>query len=150
MILSYEKSSYAPEVPPNLIDERVGVGTNEHAKTELKDLDVFGFEYPKPVSLIQYLIQFLPKKKLLVLDFFAGSGTTAHASILLNRQKGYEISSILCTNNQNNIATEITYPRLQRVLEGYRSREGKVTEENPNNLLYYRCMLRAKEENYRS
>ena len=147
LILSYEKTSYAPEVPPNLIDERVGVGTNEHAKTELKALDLHGFDYPKPLSLLQYLLQFLPKKKLMVLDFFAGSGTTTHAAIRLNEEKGYEISSILCTNNQNDIAQEITYPRLKRVIQGYTSKEGKQTKPHAQNeLLFYQCTLKPNPQ----
>ena len=64
MILSYEKTSYAPEVPPNLIDVAVGVDTNEQAKNELFNLDIRGFDYPKPTSLIRYILRFLPKKEL--------------------------------------------------------------------------------------
>ena len=143
MIVSYEKTSYAPEVPPNLIDSSVGVGTNEQAKNELMYLDVHGFDYPKPTSLIQYLLRFLPKKEFCFLDFFAGSGTSAHAAMVLNQYEGYAISSILCTNNQNNIVGAVTHPRLQRVIKGYRSQTGKQTpSHNHNNLLYYRCALK--------
>ena len=142
MILSYEKTSYAPEVPPNLIDAAVGVDTNEQAKNELIRLDIHGFDYPKPTSLIRYLLRFLPKKEFCLLDFFAGSGTSAHAAMMLNQHEGYKISSIVCTNNHNDIATKVTYPRLQRVLEGYTSQTGMQTQpHNHNNLIHYRCTL---------
>ena len=145
MILSYEKTSYAREVPPNLIDSAVGVGTNEQAKNELVRLDIHGFDYPKPISLIQYLLRFLPKKEFVFLDFFAGSGTSAHAAMMLNQHEGYMISSILCTNNQNDIVTDVTYPRLKRVIEGYTSQTGKRTEPHDHNhLQYYRCVLQEK------
>lgn len=145
MILSYEKTSYAPEVPPNLIDAAVGVDTNEQAKNELVRLDIHGFDYPKPTSLIQYLLRFLPQKEFCFLDFFAGSGTSAHAAMMLNQHEGYSISSILCTNNQNDIATRVAYPRIKRVLEGYTSQTGKETQpHNHNNLRHYRCVLREK------
>ena len=142
MILSYEKTSYAPEVPPNLIDSFVGVETNEQAKKELLHLGIQGFDYPKPTSLIRYLLRFLPKKEFCFLDFFAGSGTSAHAAMMLNEHEDYKISSILCTDNQNNIVTHVTYPRLERVIKGYQSRAGKGTEPHShNNLQYYRCVV---------
>lgn len=145
MILSYEKTSYAREVPPNLIDSAVGVGTNEQAKNELIRLDIHGFDYPKPTSLLQYLFRFLPKKEFVLLDFFAGSGTSAHAAMMLNQHEGYMISSILCTNNQNDIVTDVTYPRLKRVMEGYTSQTGKRTEPHGhNNLRHYRCVLQEE------
>ena len=142
MILSYEKTSYAPEVPPNLIDSSVGVGTYEMAKKELQRLDLNGFDYPKPISLIQYLLRFLPKKKFTFLDFFAGSGTSAHAAIVLNQEEGYSISSIMCTDNQNNIVQNITYPRMERLVRGYRSEAGRDIPPHPkNNVHHFRCGL---------
>ena len=83
---AYEKQEYAPEVPTNLINSKVGVDTNENAgeyQLELFDKKVFNF--PKPVSLIKYLLKFLPfEGDCIVLDFFSGSGTTAEAVMSLN------------------------------------------------------------------
>ena len=83
---AYEKQEYAPEVPTNLINSKVGVDTNENAgeyQLELFDKKVFNF--PKPVSLIKYLLKFLPfEDECIVLDFFSGSGTTAEAVMSLN------------------------------------------------------------------
>ncbi len=79
---SYEKANYEPEVPWNIINRSFGVGTNDNATTELNDL--FGkkvFDYPKPTSLLEYLIQFVCEDNDIVMDFFAGSGTTGHAAI---------------------------------------------------------------------
>lgn len=82
------------------------------------------FPYPKPVELIKYLIQIgtVNKEDALVLDFFAGSGTTAQALLRMNAQN--ETSNrrfILCTNNENNICRDVTYERIKRVIdkEGY-------------------------------
>ena len=67
--MSYKRSNYSPEVPPNFIDVNVGVDTTENAGRML--LDIFGgqvFDYPKPVSLIKYLINFTNVSSKLV-DF---------------------------------------------------------------------------------
>lgn len=88
---SYEKIRYAPEVPPNFIDKSVHVDTTEQAGRALTALfdNVKVFDYPKPVDLILYLMDFLCGDKDIVMDFFSGSATTAHAVMLSNaRQKG--------------------------------------------------------------
>lgn len=78
------------------------------------------FPYPKPVELIKYLIQIgtVNKENALVLDFFAGSGTTAQALLRMNAQN--ESSNrrfILCTNNENGICRDVTYKRIRRVID---------------------------------
>ena len=83
---SYEKVEYDAEVPANLINSKVNVGTNENAGTYQEEL--FGqkvFNYPKPTSLIKYLIGFNDSDDTnIILDFFSGSGTTADAVLQLN------------------------------------------------------------------
>ena len=74
--------------PSTLLDKNSGIGTNEDASREL--IDLFGEEglasYPKPVSLVAYLVRACSKEDdIVVLDAFAGSGTTGHAVIALNR-----------------------------------------------------------------
>ena len=85
---SYEKKEYAPEVPANLINSKVGVDTNENASSyQLQLFDKKVFNYPKPVSLIQYLIQFKddnPEQPYLIMDFFSGSGTSAESCLKFN------------------------------------------------------------------
>ncbi len=86
---SYQKLEYEEEVPPNLINSKVGVGTNENAGTELEKL--FGakvFDFPKPPSLIKYLLGFSNDPNGIYLDFFSGSGATAHAVMQLNAEDG--------------------------------------------------------------
>ena len=94
LVPSYAKARYGREAPPNLIDARVGVGTNEHASAELQALlDVgrdptFDRMHPKPTSLLRYLIDAVCDDDDLVMDFFAGSGTTGHAVMQLNAERG--------------------------------------------------------------
>ena len=76
--------------PSDLIDnDECGVKRNTDAQEELKKLDI-PFDYPKPVSLPQYLIKTITynDSDAVILDFFAGSGTTAHAVMQLNREYG--------------------------------------------------------------
>ena len=82
---SYEREEYEAESPWNIINKKFGVGTNEDASNELESL--MGskvFSYPKPISLLKYISNFILDKDDLVLDFFSGSSTTAHAIIQLN------------------------------------------------------------------
>ena len=89
MILSYEKKEYEAESPWNIIDNRFGVGTNEDSEKEITS--IFGlkvYDYPKPVSLLKYLLLFATQKDSIILDFFSGSATTAHAVMQLNAEDG--------------------------------------------------------------
>ena len=124
----------------------------------------------KPIKMLKELINYHPNKNALVLDFFAGSGSTGHAVLELNKEDGGERRFILCTNNEislkdekefkkkNNIYDEtlieykkknnkkwlkfieekgicnsITYPRINNVINGYRSKKGLG-----GNLLYFK------------
>lgn len=86
LVLSIKKADYKPEVPPNLIDKNVNVDTTENAGRYLTE--IFGkekvFDYPKSISLLDYLIKFCETKNEYIVDFFAGSGTTADAIMQLN------------------------------------------------------------------
>jgi adenine-specific DNA-methyltransferase len=90
LLPSYEKDDYGREALPNLIDDTVGVGTNESAGRELEDL--LGRKvasYPKPLSLLQYLVNSCTSNDDIVLDFFAGSGTTGHGVVSQNAADGF-------------------------------------------------------------
>jgi len=98
-------------------------------------------EFPKgkkPVSLIQQIIALYPSLDMTVLDFFAGSGTTGHAVIAQNAEDDGNRKFILCTNNESDICTDKTYPRLSNVIRGYTTEKGKVFSPNRANLKYYR------------
>lgn len=81
----------------------------------------------KPVKMLKHLINLNKDKCITVLDFFAGSGTTGHAVMQLNKEDGGHRKYILCTNNENNICEEVTYQRLKN-----------IQEELPHNLKYYK------------
>ncbi len=87
----------------------------------------------KPVDLLKQIISLYPSKNICVLDFFAGSATTGHAVLSLNHDDQGERQFILCTNNENAICDEKTYPRMKNVIGGY----GKFAPI-PANLKYYR------------
>ena len=135
-ILSYKKAEYGEEVPPNLIDEKVNVDTTENAGNDLTELFDYHkvFDYPKPVSLVKYLINFLVNDNEIILDFFAGSGTTGHAVMQLNAEDGGNRKFILCQidepikkdkpaykfcvdNNLPPVISSITIERLKRAGE---------------------------------
>lgn len=114
----YDRSVYNPEVPRNLIDNEDMVGTTEEGGKILQS--IFGkkvFDYPKVPSLIEYIINFLCDKNSIILDSFAGSGTTAHAVLNLNKQDGGNRKFILC--EMCDYAETITAERVRRVMKGY-------------------------------
>lgn len=94
------------------------------------------FSNPKNVSYIKLLISLLEDKDITVLDFFAGSGTTAQAVLELNKEDGGQRKFILCTNNENNICEEITYQRIKTVITGKRQDGSEYSEGIPANLKY--------------
>lgn len=73
------------------------------------------FDFPKPIGLINRILSMLPNN-IVILDFFAGSGTTGHAVMKLNAEDGGQRKFILCTNNENNICRDVTYERIKRVI----------------------------------
>lgn len=113
--------------------------SNDNAK---KDLSVFGlgdkFDYSKPVELIKKLIKAYYKTDALILDFFAGSGTTAQAVLELNEEDGGSRRFIVCTNNENNICQEVTYQRIKSVLTGIMASGCEYEKKIKGNLKYYR------------
>ena len=78
------------------------------------------FPFPKPVALIKEVLHRVSKSDSLILDFFAGSGTTAQAVLELNREDNGTRRFILCTNNENNICDSVTYPRVSTIISGKR------------------------------
>ena len=90
---------------------------SEEGKKDLEALGITGFEYPKPVELVKFLVDAASKKDSLVLDFFAGSGTTGQAVMRLNREDGGRRRFILCTSGENGICRNITRERLARAAQ---------------------------------
>ena len=131
-----KKDRLKPVQSIDLIDNQF---SNDNAKKELKEL--FGeapFDYPKPSAILRYLLPTIPNINT-ILDFFAGSGTTLHATMQLNADDGGKRQCILVTNNENNICENVTYERNKRVIQGYTNSKGeKVAGLTANNLRYYK------------
>lgn len=123
---------------------------NTQGTNELKD--IFGgksFSFPKPVSLIMQILRVTQSST--ILDFFAGSGTTLHATMQLNAEDGGHRKCILVTNNENNICEEVTYERNKRVIQGYTSPKGeKVPGLTSNTLRYYKTDFISRDRTPRN
>ncbi len=119
----------------------VDIDGNKKASIDLKKiLEAKKFDYPKPVQLLKLFMLISSDKSATILDFFAGSGTTAQAVLELNKEDGGNRKFILCTNNENNICEEVTYERIKRVIHGYAGVEGI-----PANLKYFKTDFIAKD-----
>jgi adenine specific DNA methylase Mod len=116
-----------PYLDGNVIKERLQpletvidfMGTTTSAKDELAELlgDRTLFATPKPVKMIKEFIRSSGKKDALVMDFFAGSGTTGHATLDLNCEEGGNRRFILITNNESDICRRVTIPRVKAAMK---------------------------------
>lgn len=103
--------------------------------------DIRPFAFPKPSIFVKFLLSstVITTPNAIILDFFAGSGTTLHATMQLNAEDGGHRKCILVTNNENNICEEVTYERNKRVINGYSTPKGEEMAGLKNNTLrYYR------------
>lgn len=104
------------------------------------------FSNPKPIGLIERILILIGRKNAFILDFFAGSGTTLHATMQLNAEDGGNRQCILVTNNENKICEEVTYVRNKRVINGYTTPKGEHIEGlKRNTLRYYQTELLPRE-----
>ena len=148
---NYIKEKYTS---PIIDKPKNGVGTNENASSELVRLmDGDYFDYPKPISLIKYLTNFVCKENDIVLDFFAGSGTTGESVMRYNIENPTRLKYILVqlpevleVNNGNDanekkkiqncidFLNSINKPNLLSELgkERLRRASKKIAEENPD------------------
>ena len=131
------------KVPPNYIDDCINsLGTNRLGEIGLD------FSFSKPCELIKKIIRYVNKgNNIIVVDFFAGSGTTLDAIMQLNSEDGGYRQCILVTNNESNICEEVTYERNKRVIEGYTTPEGEFVEGlKDNNLRYFKVGFVSREK----
>ena len=123
---------------------------NTQGTNELKD--IFGgksFSFPKPVSLIMQILRVTQSST--ILDFFAGSGTTLHATMQLNAEDGGHRKCILVTNNENHICENVTYERNKRVIQGYTTPKGEeVPGLTGNTLRYYKTDFISRDRTPRN
>lgn len=97
------------------------------------------FDNPKPTTVLSRVLDFSSSKDIIILDFFAGSGSTLHAVMQLNAEDGGHRQCILVTNNENGICENVTYERNKRVIQGYTTPKGQAVEGlGSNNLRYYK------------
>ena len=103
--------------------------------------------YPKPLELIFDVITIASSKSSTILDFFAGSGTTLHATMQLNNEDGGKRKCILVTNNENGICENVTYERNKRVINEYTTPKGEnIAGLEENSLRYYKTYLLPREK----
>ena len=130
----YEKVYYDGDDVKTLKNRSIYYSVAETGDATRLLTKIFGkkdvFENPKPIELIKELLSH--SQNAIVLDFFAGSASTGHAVLDMNKEDGGNRRFILCTNNENNICTEVTYPRIEKVIKGYSNIKGI-----PANLKYY-------------
>lgn len=106
------------------------------------------FSSPKSIKLIKEVLRFSNESNdITILDFFAGSGSTLHATMLLNAEDGGHRQCILATNNENGICENVTYERNRRVIQGYTTPKGEeVVGLTHNNLRYYKTQLVSRDK----
>ena len=127
-------------------------GHNDEARREIKM--IFGqppFDSPKPSKLIIQVIQIASSSKSsTILDFFAGSGTTLHATMKLNAEDGGHRQCILVQQREgdNNICENVTYERNRRVMSGYTNAKGEQVEGLGGRLKYYRTAFVGKNASH--
>lgn len=129
------------------------VGQTDEAKKEL--IAVFGgkvpFDTPKPTRLIDRIVEIASSDDSVILDFFAGSGTTGHGILKFNAaHPESKRKFILCTNNEGGICENVTYPRITTVITGKRTDGSDYAEGIPANVKYYRTDFVSKDDEYLS
>ena len=120
------------------------VNHTQGASSELKELGIIGFSTPKPSQLIQRIIQIATDRDSIVLDSFAGSGTTAHAVLSMNKSDNGNRKFFLI--DMEEYADSITAERVKRVIDGYGD-DKKKTEGTGGSFSYYELGERLLLEN---
>lgn len=112
------------------------------------------FNNPKSIELLQFLISSYYKKDCLVLDFFAGSGTTGHAVMELNQKDGGNRHFILCTNNEVSASKQLDYIHskgyMNDVKNSGKSTRSKIDKFFDDNLDVYKKLMVDEKEDYES
>jgi adenine-specific DNA-methyltransferase len=121
-VVTYQKERKNPR---NILSVIRDVGTTTQAKTHLENMGI-DFDYPKPVELISYLIKMSTDENSIILDSFAGSGTTAEAVLKLNKEDQGNRKFILI-ELEPEICRTLTSQRVKKVIEGYPHKKSDLT-----------------------
>jgi adenine-specific DNA-methyltransferase len=106
------------------------------------------FKYSKPIQIVDRVMDYIDlKDDAIILDFFAGSGTTGHSVLKSNKDFSSKKRFIICTNNDGEICDNITFPRLQKAILGYKSSKEKEYLGLGNNLKYFKTSFVANNRN---
>ncbi len=137
-------------VVPQTIWHWQEVGSTRNAKQELSSLLAKQhseeiFITPKPVALIRRILDIASKKDSIILDSFAGSGTTAHAVLALNAKDGGNRRFILCETES--YADTLTAERVRRVIHGYDYTGTQETELHPPEKITWTTFGKDKARN---
>lgn len=144
------KKTYLYEKERGLTPETVwfasDVSTNERAKNELKIIfpETIPFTTPKPHELVELILQLCTEENDIILDSFAGSGTTAHAVLNMNKADGGNRKFILI--EMMDYAESITAERVRRVIDGY-GEGNKAVAGTGGNFSFYELGERLLLEN---
>ena len=117
-VLTYKKERKNPQ---HILSVIRNVGTTTTASNHLEDMRI-DFDYPKPVDLITYIIKMGTKKDSIVLDSFAGSGTTGESTLQLNKEDNGNRKFIL-VEIESEISKNITSERIKKIIEGYKTKK---------------------------
>jgi len=138
-------------VVPQTLWSWEAVGSTRHSKQELSDILAAesGYELfvtPKPVRLIERILCIATNPGDIVLDFFAGSGTTAQAVLNLNKEDGGQRRFILVSSTETtadapdkNLCRDVCAERVRRVVAGYTNRKGQAVDGLGGGFAYLRC-----------
>jgi adenine-specific DNA-methyltransferase len=149
-------------VVPQTLWKYEEVGHTQDSKKELLDVLQFAdsaavFSTPKPLRLLDRVLHIATKGDDLVLDFFAGSGTTAQAVLKLNAEDGGKRRFILVSNTEataeepdKNLCRDICAERVRRVMGGYRNRKGESVPGLGGHFAYLRTRRLPAESVFRS
>jgi adenine-specific DNA-methyltransferase len=120
-------------------------GSTRQSNKELQRILGQGkFPNPKPTTLIKKIIDAVSSDDAVILDFFAGSGTTLHAVAELNAEDGGTRQCILVTNNENQIARQVTLPRVKAILTG--NWDEGTHDPLPGSLAYFQTAFMTRRK----
>lgn len=118
------------EVNSHVVSSLMNLGSTQAMSIELKEMGI-NFDYPKPTSLIKYILSLINKKDAVILDSFAGSGTTMHAAMELNKADGGKRKCIMIQMTEasekdptKNVCKNITRERAKQAIIKYKFNSG--------------------------